>query len=170
MVPSCLACRVLALLALGGCAKSATAVRAPMSPESSAPIAPPAGAIAPRDDRVARTAVVLVSNSTETYCDGNRMDSDGYRKTLTKDKAVTLAAMPVSDADKVKSIAIAATRGLCQDVMKTLDFRVERGDVRIPPIQGWAGIAIIMCTCKPEVEVNVLRVSGVSKVTWEEIE
>jgi len=37
-----------------------------------------------------------------------------------------------------------------------------------PPIPGWAGICIAMCTCKPEVEVNLLRLPGISKVVWED--
>jgi hypothetical protein len=96
------------------------------------------------------------------------MDSEGYRKTITTENLVTLQDGAGPEADRLKGLVLAATKGPCQDVMKTLDFRVDHGTVHIPPIGGWAGRSIVMCTCKPEVEVNLLRVPGISHVAWDE--
>jgi hypothetical protein len=113
------------------------------------------------------TVKILVSQTKERFCDGEKMDSAGYRKTITAEKTVSVPLAQRSEADKLKSIAVAATSGMCQEVMKKVEFKVQAGVVRIPPIAGWAGISITMCTCRPEVEVNLLRVPGVSKIVWE---
>lgn len=114
------------------------------------------------------TVTVLVSDSTKTYCDGAIMDSEGYRKTITKPKTVTLADRPANEARRLQSIVVAATNGMCREIMKATPLKLESGVVHVPPVSGWAGMSITMCTCRPEVEVNLLRVPGVAKVVWEE--
>ncbi len=72
-----------------------------------------------------------------------------------------------SQVELVKSIAVLSTTGQCQEAFKEMDFTVTGDTVHIPPINGWAGVSIAMCRCKPEVEVNLLRLPGITKVVWD---
>lgn len=112
-------------------------------------------------------ATILVSKANGvTYCNGDAMDSDGYRKTLTKEQSITLPPN-LTESERVKAIIVASTgASMCANVLGQLDITVANGIVRIPPIDGWAGISIAMCTCVPEVEVNALRIPGITKVEW----
>lgn len=168
-------CYALLTALLAGCGGgSSPAVRAaerPAEPSRAAPSAAPAehalkeeGSL--KDD--GRTSILVTNSSRETFCDGSKMDTDGYRKTLAKEERVQLPANDGTLAGRAKAVAI-ATGGLCSGALEHLhlDFTVRDGIVRIPPIPGWAGVGIAMCTCKPEVEVNLLRLPGISKVVWE---
>lgn len=135
----------------------------PSAAAEHAPKAPEGEASAKGDDMTS----ILVSNSTETFCDGSKMDGDGYRRTLTKEERVHLPANDGTAAGNAKAVALAAGAH-CRGALKTLDVSVRDGVIRIPPISGWAGIGIAMCACKPEVEVNLLRLPGISKVVWED--
>ena len=101
------------------------------------------------------------------YCNGENMDSDGYRKTLTLEKRVML---PPAGADVnriVRAVLDATTAGMCQTVMTQLEYRLEAGTLHIPPFDAWAGVSITMCSCQPEVEVNFVRIPGVERVVWD---
>jgi hypothetical protein len=114
-----------------------------------------------------RITVLLSSESDQKYCNGEQMDTDGYRKTLTRQKELTLPASRASTLDDARAVLDATTTGMCNTAVKPLDFRVERGEVHVPPIDSWAGVSIVMCHCVPEVEVNLLRVPGITRVVWD---
>lgn len=110
---------------------------------------------------------ILVSTADSLkFCNGADMDSAGYRKTITKAVKITLVPAPKTEAELAKAVAIEATTGQCQNALKGLDFTVTDGTVHIPPIDGWTGISIALCRCQPEVEVNLLQLPGINKVTW----
>jgi hypothetical protein len=112
---------------------------------------------------------VLVTNARETdYCDGEKLDSDGFRKTLTVPKQITLPPANASDSERVIAVINAATDGMCQSVMRQQTFHMDRGTLHVPPIDGWAGISIVMCWCQPQLEVNLARLRGVERVVWDE--
>jgi hypothetical protein len=114
-----------------------------------------------------RTMTVLVSaESPAAYCNGEQMDSDGYRKTLTREKPIDLPE-GASDTEIVRAVLDAATEGMCQTVMRQLKYRRDAGTLHIPPFDGWAGVSITMCSCQPEVEVNFARILGVTRVVWD---
>lgn len=101
------------------------------------------------------------------YCNGGDMNSDAYRKTITAEMSSTTPEINLTEAQLAKDTAILATSGMCQTVLKQLpDFTVASGTVEIPPISGWAGVSIVMCYCQPQVEVNLLRLPGITKVVW----
>jgi hypothetical protein len=111
---------------------------------------------------------VLVSSVTPSaYCNGELMDSDGYRKTLTREKTLELPPAGASDTEVVRAVVNAATEGMCQTVMSQLDYRNEGGTMHIPPFDAWAGVSITMCSCQPEIEVNLARIPGVVRVVWD---
>ena len=160
----------LSALLLVGCAGHATPESA-RAPETAA-MRPPGGtrpgsAGAGRSN--ARTITVLLGNDPQTaYCDGERMDSAGYRRTLTKEQPLRLPPEGASDSEVVRAVIDAATVGMCNTVMRQLEYRIEAGSVHIPPFDGWAGVSITLCTCQPELEVNLVRIPGVARVVWDE--
>jgi hypothetical protein len=115
------------------------------------------------------TAIILVTTGDrDSFCDGSKMDSAGYRKTLTREKRVKLPPHDATRAGKAKAVAIVAAER-CSDAFENLriDFVVDGRVLRIPPIPSWAGVGIALCTCKPDVEVNLLRHPGIARVVWE---
>jgi len=114
------------------------------------------------------TATILISaEDTTKYCNGADMDSDGYRKTITQEKTIILPHTGQTQEELVKAIVLFATSGMCRDALAQLDFKVTDGTVHIPPIEGWAGVSIAMCSCRPQVEVNLLRLPGIKQVVWD---
>ena len=113
------------------------------------------------------TLTYLVSEQDALkFCDGANMDSDGYRKSITKEVTSNVPKEGLTLAQMAKQTAILATSGNCQTALKELDFKVADGVVTIPAIEGWAGVSIALCSCKPEVEVNLLRLPGIKQVLW----
>ena len=101
------------------------------------------------------------------YCNGADMNSDAFRKTITAPMSSTTPEINLTEAQLAKKTAILSTSGMCQDVLRQLgDFTVASSTVSIPPIDGWAGVSIVMCYCQPQVEVNLLRLPGITKVVW----
>jgi hypothetical protein len=113
------------------------------------------------------TLTYLISEQDPAkFCNGADMDSEGYKKTITKEVVSDIASKNLSLAQIAKKTAILATSGNCQTALNELDFTVNQGIVTIPAIEGWAGVSIALCSCKPQVEVNLMRISGIKQVVW----
>jgi len=112
---------------------------------------------------------ILVSTQKDAtaFCNGDAMDSDGYRKTIAIKKEIVLPTTDRTDEERIKSIALAATSGKCHEALKEVTFTKKGSDISISPLDGWAGISISLCSCKPEVEVNLLRLNEVKNIIWE---
>ncbi|HTX86876.1 MAG TPA: hypothetical protein VMC41_02330 [Candidatus Nanoarchaeia archaeon] len=131
--------------------------------------APVPAAAAPEAPAATSTTIsYLVSREdTNKYCNGADMNSAAYRQTITVPMSSTTLETNLTEAQLAKETAILATSGMCQEVLRQLpDFTVASGTVEIPPIEGWAGVSIVMCYCQPQVEVNLLRLPGITKVSW----
>jgi hypothetical protein len=114
-----------------------------------------------------RTITYVISKADPTkYCNGVDMDTAGYRKTITTQVTTTTPSGDGSDIELVKTTIGLATTGMCHAALTQLDVTVDNGTVTIPPIDGWSGVSISMCSCKPEVEVNLLRLPRINKVIW----
>lgn len=111
---------------------------------------------------------VTSSGDAAAYCDGARMDSDGYRATLTVEHAGTMPEPNFSVDELLRATIDAATAGACHDLMANATMTEKNGTVTVSGIDGFAGISIAMCRCVPEVEVNALRVPGIQAVVWSE--
>lgn len=94
------------------------------------------------------------------------MDREGYRKTITALRTTEVPPLQ-TETERAKSILLAATTGMCRQVIEASALSIEDGALHIPPVDGWAGISITMCSCVPQVEVNALRLPGVTRVVWE---
>jgi hypothetical protein len=114
-----------------------------------------------------RSVTYLVSQEDSTkYCNGADMDSAGYQKTITTPESTSTAELNPTNVQIIKTVINAATTGMCRSVLSQLDITENNGTVYIPPIDAWAGVSIVMCSCKPQVEVNILQIPGLTKVVW----
>lgn len=119
------------------------------------------------DDCLATSTILYSTEKTIKFCDGEKMDSEGYRKTITKEKNVSLPTAAAVTPRLIKAVIEQSTDGMCKAALKDLAFKVMDGTVFIPEIDAWAGMSIVMCSCKPMVEENIQRIPGVDKIVWE---
>lgn len=96
------------------------------------------------------------------------MDSAGYRASLTVAHTGTIAKANPTTEEIIRATIDAATTGMCHTVMSQTSITEKNGVVTIAPIDAWAGVSITMCSCKPQVEVNILQIPGMKKVIWSE--
>ncbi len=108
---------------------------------------------------------LISSEDTTKYCNGIDMKSDQYRQTITVPVTKTAPAN-LTQTELVKFVVNAATTGMCQTALGESNISVTNGVVQIPPLDGWAGISIALCSCRPQVEVNLLRLPGITSVNW----
>lgn len=100
------------------------------------------------------------------YCNGADMDSDGYRQTINVVKPLTIIEANSTLKQTIAAVINAATTGNCQRVASNFGLSSDASTVYIAPVDAWAGVSITMCSCQPQVEVNLLRLPGIKKVTW----
>lgn len=106
------------------------------------------------------------AEATTTYCDGNNMDSDRYRASLTVVNTGTIAKPNPTTEEIIRATINAATTGTCSTVMNQATFTEKDGIVTISPIDAWAGSSMSMCSCKPQIEENILQIPGIQQVIW----
>lgn len=100
------------------------------------------------------------------YCNGADMDSAGYQKTITVKESTSTLEINPTRVQIIKAVINAATSGNCRSVLNQLEITENNGIVSIPPINAWAGVSITMCSCKPQVETNLLQIPGIKKIIW----
>jgi membrane-bound inhibitor of C-type lysozyme len=105
----------------------------------------------------------------DIFCNGADMDSEGYRKTITQAGETNVTRTDLVLADKVKAAIRAASGDRCKQVAdKVVDgITIKNGVVYIPPVEGYAGVSIALCSCKPLYEVNAHLQEGVARVVWQ---
>ncbi len=101
------------------------------------------------------------------YCDGANMDSEGFKKTITDVVTTDTVIDDMTQNELAKATVLAATSGMCKDVLEKTEVKVAGYKAYIGAIDAWAGVSIIMCSCRPEIEVNLLRLPGVSNVVFQ---
>jgi hypothetical protein len=103
------------------------------------------------------------------YCNGADMDSEGFRKTITKTITITIPAINLSREELIKQSVVAASEQAQLDTAISIDqnfLKIVGDTAYIRPIEGWAGVSIFLCAWKPLVEVNLLRFPEIKKVEW----
>lgn len=121
----------------------------------------------PETSTTTKTITYFISQEDTTkYCNGEEMDSAGYQKTITTKESTTTLEINPTKIQVIKTVLNAATTGMCNTVLSQLDITENNGIVYIPQIEGWAGVSIAMCSCKPQVEVNLLQIPGITKIIW----
>jgi len=110
---------------------------------------------------------VISKEDTTKYCNGADMDSEGYKKTISNEVTTNTLTDSMTTNELAKAIVLAATTGQCQTVLQETDITINGDTVNVAAMEGWAGSSIIMCSCKPLIEVNLLRMTGITKVIFE---
>jgi hypothetical protein len=105
---------------------------------------------------------------TTAYCDGEKMDSAGYRSSLTIAHMGTISKPNPTTEEVIRATIDAGTTGMCNTIIGQTMFTEKDGVVTISPIDAWTGISISMCSCKPQVEVNILQIPGMKMIVWSE--
>lgn len=105
------------------------------------------------------------------YCNGADMDSDGYKATLTVKKSETLTDANLTLTQLAnKTIGLAAKAADITYPQSNTNpdgyIKVIGDTANVEPTEGWAGVSIFLCYWKPFVEVNLLQIPGIAKVTW----
>lgn len=113
-----------------------------------------------------KVTYLISEASTTKYCNGVDMDSAGYQKTITVKKSTSTEAVVPTTLQIIKTVISAATTGMCHTAMTGLNVSLNGGVVHIPNVEAWAGISIVMCSCKPQVDVNLLQIPGITQVVW----
>lgn len=103
------------------------------------------------------------------YCNGADMDSEGYKKTLTKEIKFMNFENGLSQTQLMRKslIWVGEQSGISFPQADNEDYIKIVGDTAyIQPIGGWAGVSIALCGWQPLVEVNAVRFPGIKKVEW----
>lgn len=114
----------------------------------------------------ADSTYLISSEDSVKYCNGADMNSDAYRQTINVSKPLTLTEKNPTLKQTIAAVINAATTGNCQRLASNFGLSSDGSTVYIAPIDAWAGVSITMCSCQPQVEVNLLRLPGIKKVTW----
>jgi hypothetical protein len=101
------------------------------------------------------------------YCNGAISDSEGYRKTITHKVITNTVIDKMTPNGLAKATVLAATSGKCNRIMEQTAIKVAGNTAYIGSIEGSTGISITMCSCRPEIEVNLLQLKGINKVVFE---
>ncbi len=118
---------------------------------------------------VEQVTILVSEHDPSEFCNGADMDSESYRETLVAEEEIEILGGQ-SDIERVRLILSAATTGQCSNLFNDDPDRtlvIQDSVLYIPHVSGWAGVSITMCHCEPEVEVNALRLSGISSVVWD---
>ena len=107
------------------------------------------------------------------YCNGADMDSEGFRKTITKEVTKTIAETNLTEDQLInKTLELAAQEAKMNFPQSTTDktsyIKVIGDTAYVQPTYGWAGVSIFLCYWKPFVEVNLLYLTNIKNVVWVE--
>lgn len=115
----------------------------------------------------------LTSSAKPTdYCNGVKMDSAGYAKTITQLKTSHIEKGTLSQQqllNKTVSLASGPNNLVISNYKKQNKPLITfyDGTASIGPIDGWAGVSIFMCSWKPLVEANLKKYPFVKHIIWQ---
>lgn len=111
----------------------------------------------------------LPTSDSQKFCNGADMDSEGFRKTITKETKAKITE-PISNKNQlIKQTLINAVDKSGFSITNTVTenyLKIIGDTAYIQPIEGWAGVSIFLCYWKPFMEVNLLQFSEIKKVEW----
>ena len=179
LIPACLFCIII----LAGCGKPQTQPNKNMNKQLPPDVNVNKGSInqaVPQNDnqppdqnitpepKVTITALVSTQDKL-TFCNGADMDSEGYKKTITKKLTTTMQEANPSLQERLKAAIIAASQAesLTDVTDMEKDFIKISGDTAyLKPVEGWAGVSIFLCAWKPLVEANIQQYPETKKIEW----
>lgn len=116
------------------------------------------------------TVTYFVSpNEYIKYCNGEDMDSAGYKKSITRKMSNLVEGDDLSLEQKAK-IAINEASALANlGDITSIDnnyLKISGNTAYLKPVEGWAGVSIFLCAWQPLVEVNLLQYPEIKKIIW----
>jgi len=102
------------------------------------------------------------------FCDGENMDSIGYKAALTK-KVTQIVPGSLTTEEKIKAtlrLAVADSGSFGENYALTANTTFENGIVTMHSANGWAGSSIFYCAWKPFVEKNLEQFPEVKEIKW----
>ena len=116
---------------------------------------------------VQKNLTYLVSEEDPNkYCNCEDMDSQGYAKTIVKQEVTDLAKSGLDLEGLVYNTLNYSLADYCWQHFGESTVKIGNGSVIISGISGTAGVSIRLCSCKPQAEVNLLCLPGITKVIW----
>ena len=117
------------------------------------------------------TQITYLTSTADTnkYCNGADMDSEGFRKTITKETKATIPMGNLNRNELILQTLIYASNHVDFSWTGTVTenyLKIIGNTAYIQPIEGWAGVSIFLCYWKPFVEVNLLQFPEIKKVEW----
>ena len=111
----------------------------------------------------------LLNNPADStnFCNGENMDSTGYKAALTKEITKTFEGK-LTIEEKIKktlALAVADSESFSETYALTANTTFENGIVTMHSANGWAGSSIFYCSWKPFVEKN-LRFPEIKEIKW----
>lgn len=103
------------------------------------------------------------------FCNGADMDSEGFKKTITKEWTATSHKTNLSRNQLIKETLIYAAQEADFSIANNVDeeyIKIIGDTAYIQPIEGWAGVSIFLCYWKPFMEVNLLLFPEIKNVVW----
>lgn len=111
------------------------------------------------------------TQASSHFCNGKKMDSQGYQKTITKLHITKIPLKKLSHEQQLNTIAgfiIKLMRGPNLAAGYKGKYITLKGTTAfIKPTDGWAGVSIYLCAYKPLLHVNLLRYYFVKKIVWQ---
>lgn len=114
-----------------------------------------------------KVSVLTSTEDPNKFCNGADMDSAGFGKTLTQETEIAIPNTAKEDGERIKAMLAAATGERCQNIWQNATFTAEGDTITVSPVDAWAGVSITLCSCKPQIETNLLRLPGIKKVVWQ---
>jgi len=107
-------------------------------------------------------------NTNETFCNGEDMDSAGFKSALTKKVNVTVSGNLTINERIIKTLSLASTANNFNKAYTRINEIVYKNNiVAMGSTDGWAGSSIFYCGWKPFVEKNLEQFSDVKKIIWD---
>jgi hypothetical protein len=106
------------------------------------------------------------------FCDGENMDSAGYKAALTK-RIAKIVPGRLTTEEKIRTtlrLAVAGSGSFGENYALTANTTFGNGIVTMHSASGWAGSSIFYCAWKPFVERNLEQFPEVKEIKWGSVE
>lgn len=107
-------------------------------------------------------------NTNETFCNGDDMDSIGYKAALTKKINTDVLGILTTEEKIIKTLSLAVdANSFDPSYARIKEISYKNNVVSMGPAEGWAGSSIFYCAWKPFVEKNLEQFTDVKEIIWD---
>lgn len=107
------------------------------------------------------------ANTNQTFCNGNNMDSVGFKAALTKKIDINDFDDLTVEEKIIKTLSLAAAaNSFSKPYTRIEEISYKNNIVYMGPVEGWAGSSIFYCAWKPFVEKNLEQFKEIKEIIW----